>query len=343
MQKFKFELQNQNPIRVTKSKQRVLIKKNTIKQNMNSLKGIIIAILGKSFFVELIESMELIDATLSGSVVSAHNHKNIAVVGDFVEIIVDNKHRSEIDLPTGMIIKIGKRKSYFSRKAAGKSTKEHILAANADMLGIVVSVFNPEYNRKLIDRMLIAAELGMLEPIIIMNKIDQIDDKKLLEEDFEIYKKLGINICYISCNNNLGIEELLKIFENKTIILSGQSGVGKSSLINTIIGDVVQVVNIVSERTTKGQHTTSFVKMFKIDNGVKIIDTPGIREFGLFGIDKYELCYYFKEFEEFYLKCKYLPCTHTHEPECEVLNALENGLIEYERYESYINILDSIS
>lgn len=341
MQSNKLNIENLSTEKNTQSKKRVLIKQKSGKNYSDSIDGIIVAILGKSYFVKSANN-ELIDSSVSGAVVSPHKHKNVAVVGDNVLLLIDSKHKSETGLSTGLIVEIKERKSYLARRAAGKANREHILASNADFLGIMVSVSNPFYNKKLIDRMLIASDAGEMDVFLIVNKIDEIDNIDEIIDDLSIYKDLGIDIFFISCMENEGIDKLRNFIDNKTVILTGQSGVGKSSLINALVGDTVQQVNIVSERTQKGQHTTSFVKMFELENNTKIIDTPGIREFGLYGIEKTELCYFFKDFEEYFQNCRFLPCTHTHEPDCEVINAVEQGKILYDRYESYINILESL-
>jgi len=206
---------------------------------------------------------------------------------------------------------------------------------------IFSSAADPFYNKRLIDRYLVAAIAGGLKPIIAINKSELIDNEILLE-DLAVYQEMGIDLFLISVIEKTGLNELYKHLENNKTVITGQSGVGKSTFVNEILGNKQQTVGKISDSTAKGQHTTSFVRMFKAKNNTHIIDTPGIREFALHGISKHELPTYFIDFLEFHNQCKFTPCSHTHEPKCAVKNAVENGQINFERYESYLLLSESI-
>lgn len=345
-----------------KSQKFLLVKKRTILKNSlkdisNYKLGKIVTSFGSSYLVqELILSelnQKLISHTnskkyaikddtiyeciLSGTLVSRNKKSTILAVGDIVYFEQEKQINSSKDIYR--IVQVFDRHSWLSRKDV-LSPNEHIIAANVDKLLIQMSAAEPMYNRRLIDRYLVAAEQGEIEPAICINKIDLLDCKEL-RQDFQVYEKMEIPVFFISAMNQSGLEPIMKFIKDSVTVISGPSGVGKSTLINNIIGINTQIVQEISERTNKGRHTTSFVKLFTADNGIQIIDTPGIREFAVHGIKKEELALYFKDFEDFHLNCKFLPCTHTHEPGCAVKEAVENGLIDIDRYESYLNLYDS--
>jgi ribosome biogenesis GTPase len=200
----------------------------------------------------------------------------------------------------------------------------------------------PKYNKRLIDRYLIAARCGDLEPIIVINKLE-LANQELLEDDLYTYtEELNLDLYLISLKENLNTDELKNKLKDRRSILTGPSGSGKSTFINYILDDQIQEVGEVSQKTAKGLHTTSFVRMFELPFGGEIIDSPGIREFALWDINKEELPTYFDDFVEYHHDCKFLPCTHTHEPKCAVIEALEEGKIDPDRYESYLSLLSSI-
>jgi ribosome biogenesis GTPase / thiamine phosphate phosphatase len=242
----------------------------------------------------------------------------------------------------GRILAVEERHSKFSRRAVGKQTSEHVIASNFDNLLILVSTFQPVYNKRFIDRLILAAEIGGVNPIIGLNKIDLAEDLSFFDGDLYVYNNIKVPIIYFSAVDGNGVDKIIELTKDKTTLFFGPSGVGKSTLVNRLIGNLKQKIQEISERTQKGQHTTTFVKMLELPYGGRIIDSPGVREFAMWDIDKLNLAMYYHDFDKFFLDCKFLPCTHTHEPSCAVIQALESGLIDAERYESYLNILESL-
>lgn len=301
----------------------------------DSIKGLVCAISGTKISVET-ETSGIFDCTTAGIVISRNENQSIVAVGDIVYILPEKSHSEK----TATIIKVEDRRNHFSRKEVGFES-EDVIAANIDILVIMLSLKSPKYNKRLLDRFLVTAELNNVEPIICLNKIDLCNDIKY-KSDFSIYHKLNYRTFFISAKELIGMDELKETLRDKTCVLSGPSGSGKSTFINSLIGKSNQFVRETSTKTQKGKHTTSSVKMFSLSNGIRIIDTPGVREFGIWGLEKNELALYFHEFDDFNPKCKYYPCTHTHEPDCAVIEALEKGIIDFGRYQSYLNLFDSL-
>jgi ribosome biogenesis GTPase len=205
----------------------------------------------------------------------------------------------------------------------------------------VNSAADPFYNRRLIDRYLISVEQGGMTPVIVINKIElMVED--MLREDLEVYERLGIPVIYCSCEKGTGIEKLKSAFAGKTSALFGASGVGKSSIVNACFGIELQDVREISEKYIKGKHTTTSGKLFALPSAGFLIDTPGMREFAVYDVHPDDVGYYFHEFDPYFQLCKYLPCTHTHEPHCAVKKALEDGLLDEQRYDSYLRIRESL-
>jgi ribosome biogenesis GTPase len=301
--------------------------------------GVVTASIGRFFLVSPEKNYinTLIKCVASGKIISPYNNSTMIAVGDKVSFILD-KNSGKLN---GKIIKVEQRASWLSRKAAGKSPIEHVIASNVSHILIFVSTTQPQYNKRLIDRYIIAAELGMIKPVIVVNKIDLMFNEYLVN-DFSIYQKLDIPVFFISSINHIGIEKIVEFLTNRFTVLSGPSGSGKSTFINLIIGKDTQQVLEISYKTSKGQHATTNVRMLKLPDGGSIIDTPGIREFAIWGIDKQELALYFHDFDPYNPRCKYYPCTHLHEPDCAVIEAVKSGLIDEGRYISYLNIYDSL-
>jgi ribosome biogenesis GTPase len=266
---------------------------------------------------------------------------DIVTIGDRVKISLNKDGRGEI-------LKIMERENYFSRKApllkgtSGKGERlEQIFAANIDNIVIVASANNPVFNNRLIDRIIVAAESSHLNVIIIINKCDIGSDQEI-EDWKEIYTSCGYEVIVTSVKENIGLFKLSEAIKNTTNLFCGLSGVGKSSLLNSLFPQLDFRVGEVSELLHKGKHTTVSAVLQKIDEKTVIIDSPGIREFAPFGIIREDLSHYFIEFVPYLKNCRFSTCTHQHEPGCAVIEAVENEQISVERYYSYLNILENI-
>lgn len=310
----------------------------------NALKGRVVATFGRAFEVAPVAddgSLDFdntVECVAAGSVRSKNKKATIVAVGDFVSYLPDESDQAT---ESGTIVFVEQRESMLSRKPV-IGVEEDVIATNIEYLLIFSAAAEPFYNRRLIDRYLVSAEFGNLKPVIIINKID-LDDVEFIKEDFSIYAKMGIDLFYVSMKRKKGLKELLGFIKGKQSVLSGPSGAGKSTFINKVFGEELTATQEVSDRTGKGCHTTSSVCMYELRGGGLLIDTPGIREFGIQGMPKSELALYYHDFDEYRDKCRFMPCTHTHEPHCAVKEACENGKIDAERYESYINLYESLS
>ena len=260
--------------------------------------------------------------------------RNIAVVGDKVSF-------DKIGEGEGIITEIKERKNKLSRPWVENPRLEQIIVANIGQLLIIASAKEPDFNTDFIDRFIAAGEKGSLEILICINKIDLIKVYKI-EKYVELYEKIGYKVVLTSATSRIGLESLKKEMKGKISVLTGQSGVGKSTIINIIQPGTNLKVKEVSPKTGEGTHATTSVSLFRLDFGAYVVDTPGIREFSLWDIDKSTLHYYFKEFEEFIGECKYRDCVHVTEPDCRVLAAVKSGEISPERHKSYVNIYNTL-
>lgn len=245
---------------------------------------------------------------------------------------------------TGTIQSIHKRKNYITRKATHGRRGEQILAANIDRAWCVQSVKKPKLKTGFIDRFLVTCEAYEVPGGLIINKTDLIrsNSKEYIRYVANMYENLGYPVLCTSIHNDSSLRELAAQLQNLTSVLIGPSGVGKTSLLNAIDSSLDLRVGEISSYSQKGKHTTTYAEMIELSCGGYILDTPGIREFGLVNISKSELYLYFPEMIEPAQHCKYYNCTHSHEPNCGVVQAFEEGKIEASRYDSYLKILESL-
>lgn len=307
----------------------------------NLINGKLIASIGMVNLVKT-EDNKIYECQIAGIIKSKYEFSSIVAVGDNVQIEVIDEFSKNSKYQKGIIRSVGKRFSKISRKSPQNKNMEHVIASNIDRMIIFMAADNPKYNKRLIDRYLIAAKCGDVEPFIIINKIELANEDEIIDDFYTYINELNISVSFISLEENINTKTLESIFKNKRSIITGPSGSGKSTLINFLLQDKIQEVGEVSQKTAKGLHTTSFVRMFELADGGEIIDSPGIREYALWDINKDELPTYFDDFVEYHHNCKFLPCSHTHEPGCAIVKALEEGKIDIDRYESYLLLLDSI-
>lgn len=242
---------------------------------------------------------------------------------------------------SGNIVDVLPRENYLIRRSARKSAHGHILAANIDQAVLVATLSFPRTSLGFIDRFLVAAESFRIPSLLVYNKSDrwEADDRALVGELREVYAAAGIRLLEISAREGLGMEELRKELRGKISLLAGHSGVGKSTILNTLSPDIRQKTAEVSAFADKGVHATTFAEMFELEADTFLIDTPGIKELGLIDFYDEEIHHYFPEIRAYFGKCKFYNCTHTHEPGCAVMAAVEEGRIAASRYQSYLSIV----
>ena len=263
---------------------------------------------------------------------------NPIAVGDIVEI------ENENDIESAVINEIYERKNYINRVSPHNKNQHHIVASNLDQSLLFATLKEPKTSLGFIDRFLITSEAYQVPAIIVFNKLDVYGKKELQKLDHikKLYESIGYQILTISLIEDSGTEALQLLLKNKTTLLSGHSGVGKSTFINKLFPNLRIKTQDVSGWSGKGMHTTTFAEMFDLPIGGKIIDTPGIKEMGLVDIEKNELAHYFPEMKSVMNDCQFNNCVHINEPGCAVKNAVGNNSIDIERYSSYLNIIESI-
>jgi len=269
---------------------------------------------------------------------------NPVSVGDKVEIESENESDGYQKENAAVITRILDRRNYINRQSPRVKHQHHIIAANIDQSLLLATLREPRTSQGFIDRFLVASEMYHVKPLVIVNKLDL--HRKKEQDQFEkwrtMYERVGYIFKGISVKDNTGIDEIKELLKNETTLISGHSGVGKSSLLNSILPGLDLKTQDVSESSGKGLHTTTFAEMFDLPLGGRIIDTPGMREFGLVDISRQELSHYFPEMRERLVNCQFNNCLHINEPGCAVKEAVIDGSIDEDRYVSYVNILDSI-
>lgn len=265
-------------------------------------------------------------------------HTNPIAVGDFVDFEIDKDEAA-------VITKIHERKNYIIRKSVNLSKKTHIIASNIDRAFLVVTVDNPKTSFGFIDRFLVTAEAYHIPVTLVFNKMDVYDEYLMEEVKFyqKTYERIGYETIQISAQTGFNIDQLKEKLKDITSLVSGHSGVGKSTLMNILNPNLQLKTSVVSDFNQKGQHTTTFAEMYEWPFGGFCIDTPGIKEFGLVEMDKYEIQNYFPEIPEIRSNCKFDNCLHLNEPKCAVQDAVEKGEISPTRYENYIGFLEEIN
>jgi ribosome biogenesis GTPase len=263
---------------------------------------------------------------------------NPIAVGDVVDYEIDETS----DVITGTIFNIHERKNYIVRKSVNLSHQMHIIASNIDRVLLLITVNNPPTTFNFIDRFLVTAEAYGIETVLVFNKIDTLDEVTLDEQLYmqHVYQQIGYNCLRVSSTEAKGIDKLKELMLDKVSMFSGHSGVGKSTLVNALEPALHLKTKTISEASKQGQHTTTFAEMYDLSFGARIIDTPGIKGFGVVDMETTEISGYFPEFFKLKEQCKFNNCLHKEEPKCAVKEALERDEIAWSRYNSYLKILE---
>lgn len=301
------------------------------------MKGIVYKSTGSWYLVKS-EQGDFYQCRIKGKFrIKGIKNTNPIAVGDGVEFELETKN----DQQTGVITSIEERKNYIIRKSVNLSKRTHIIASNIDYAFLMITPNNPPTSTTFIDRFLATAQAYSIETILLFSKTDTYTEQELLDVKFmaTMYRKIGYQCIGISAQTGKNINQLKEIMKGKTSVISGHSGVGKSTLINSLSPELNLKTAEVSEQHQQGQHTTTFAEMYDLDFGARIIDTPGIKGFGIVDMDKHEIADFFPEFFELKSECKFHNCLHIDEPNCAIKNALENDEIWWSRYKSYLQII----
>ena len=307
--------------------------------------GLVIRTTG-SWYRVLVESGKSVDCRLRGNYrLRGNKQTNPVAVGDVVDFELQ-------DDGTGIIVDVHDRRNYIVRRATKLSKQTHVIAANIDLLCIVATLGFPRTSTGFIDRLLVTAEAYHIPACILFNKCDLLVDEELQDmqrEHASLYRAIGYPVLEISALRGDGLDELSEMIAGKTVLFSGHSGVGKSALLNALCPGLGLRTGELSDWSLKGTHTTTFaeihpVQLFTHHSPLStfLIDTPGIKEFGMVDFTAQELSHFFPEMRALLHDCRFANCTHRHEPGCAVKEAVENGLISAERYNNYLNILESL-
>lgn len=298
-------------------------------------KGLVIKNTGSWYLVKT-ESNRLVECKIKGNFrLKGIRSTNPIAVGDRVKITLNAEG-------TAFITEIEDRKNYIIRRASNLSKQSHIIAANLDQCMLIVTVNYPETSTTFIDRFLASAEAYRVPVCLVFNKTDRYSEEEssYLDALIHLYTHIGYPCLKISALNETGLDEIKQALKGKITLLSGHSGVGKSTLINAILPEQSLKTGEISTAHSTGMHTTTFSEMFPLEEGGYLIDTPGIKGFGTFDMEEEEIGHYFKEIFEFSANCKYNNCTHRHEPGCAVREAVEKHFISESRYTSYLSMME---
>lgn len=289
-----------------------------------------------SWYTVLTDGGAQVDCKIKGNFrLKGIRSTNPVAVGDRVEIVRNQEG-------TAFIKNICDRRNYIIRKSSNLSKQSHIIAANVDQAFLVVTVNHPETSTTFIDRFLASAEAYSVPVTLVFNKVDLMkgDEQRLLDMMVNLYETVGYRCLKVSAETGEGVDALQPLLQGKITLFSGNSGVGKSSLLNIIVPGAKLRTAEISDAHNTGMHTTTFSEMLRVGDGGWVIDTPGIKGFGTFDMEPEEICGYFKEIFKFSKDCRFSNCTHTHEPGCAVLEAVENHYIAASRYASYLSMLE---
>lgn len=299
------------------------------------MKGLVIKNTG-SWYTVLTEDGLTVDCKIKGNFrLKGIRSTNPVAVGDHVEIVRNQEG-------TAFITQIDDRRNYIIRKSSNLSKQSHIIAANVDQACLVVTINYPETSTTFIDRFLASAEAYSVPVILVFNKTDRLnaDERHLQEMMITLYETIGYTCVALSATTGEGVGSLEELLKDKITLFSGNSGVGKSTLLNRLIPGVQLRTAEISDAHNTGMHTTTFSEMLRLPFGGWAIDTPGIKGYGTFDMEPEEICHYFREIFKTSAKCRFGNCTHTHEPGCAVIQAVEDHYIAQSRYNSYLNMLD---
>ena len=300
------------------------------------MKGTVIRNTGSWYSVRT-EDGRLFDCKVKGTFrLKGIRSTNPVAVGDIVAFTPG------ADGQTAWIEDIVDRRNYIIRRASNLSKQSHIIAANVDMAALIVTIAHPETSTTFIDRFLASAEAYRVPVLLVFNKTDLYDDeeRRKLEDVMALYRSIDYSCLACSAEKGTGIDALRTELQGKTTLLSGNSGVGKSTLLNLLVPDADAKTAELSAAHDAGMHTTTFSQMFFLPEGGSLIDTPGIKGFGTFDMEREEVSHYFREIFATSDGCRFRGCTHTHEPDCAVLQAVAAGSIAQSRFASYLSMLD---
>ena len=306
---------------------------------------------GSHYLLAQLPQWNLFPAVLRGKIrLKGSNATNPVAVGDKVAFEAEvSESVAAADVAVNVtpenpavITSVSPRRNYIIRKSTNLSRQSHIIASNLDRAFIIATIDFPEIKLPFLDRILVTCEVYNVPVTIVLNKVDLYREshKEMLEAFHEIYEGAGYSVMEVSALTGEGVEELREACKDHVSLFSGVSGVGKSSLIKALDPSLDPRVGEISEAHVQGKHTTTFYEMYSLASGGFIVDTPGLRGFGLVDLKKEEIALYFPEMHKASEGCRFAPCTHTHEPGCAVKEAVENGEISYERYSSYLGMLD---